>query len=148
MSVTQSDYKRLLQSVIEINDNAVINVLLMIYERQTDEEQITEQTIEENGEGFTGADAEILTSFSRQYLERGFLSPKQMTIARDKVKKYWCQVRDVLGDDLSKITSNPMDSEPEPGVDVNQLEVHYTDVSHSTADKKKQSNLHLWKEDN
>jgi hypothetical protein len=38
--------------------------------------------------GFTGTDAEILSSFSKQLIEKGWLSPKQMVIVRKKIKKY------------------------------------------------------------
>lgn len=121
MSVTQSDYKRILQSVIDVNDNAVVNVLLTIYDRQTQDEQITEATIEQNGVGFTGADAEILSSFSEQYLNKGYLSMKQMALAREKVKKYWSQIRDVMGEDLSTITANPKTLDQEPEIPKDQL---------------------------
>lgn len=71
--------------------------LVRIYERQTSEEQLKETTVTENGVGFNGNDAEILTSFAKQYLKRGFLSEKQMIVLKKKISKYWKQIIEVSG---------------------------------------------------
>ena len=62
--------------------------LLAIYAHQTTDEKSCESTHWANGVGFNGADAEILSSFSKQLLERGFLTPKQVALARKKMMKY------------------------------------------------------------
>lgn len=78
----------------------VVRGMLAILKYQTDEEQMAGVTVEDNGVGFNGVDAEILTSISIQatkYLtmrpndtERytRCISPKQMEIARKKMLKY------------------------------------------------------------
>ena len=66
--------------------------LIRIYERQTSEEQLKETTVTENGIGFNGNDAEILTSFAKQYLTRNYLSEKQIGILKKKMPKYWKQI--------------------------------------------------------
>jgi len=63
--------------------------LLRIYERQTADEQQTQQTRHWNAKGFTGCDAEILTSFAQQILQGRFVgSEKQMKILHKKMPKY------------------------------------------------------------
>lgn len=69
-------------------DAARLKALLWIYKYQTEEEKQTDSTHVLNGVGFTGTDAEILSSFSKQLIEKGWLSPKQMIIVRKKIKKY------------------------------------------------------------
>lgn len=69
--------------------------LLKIFEAQTEDEVYFETTKEYNKVGFTGVDAEILTSFAKQLKNRGFLSPKQMTILFKKMPKYWHQIANI-----------------------------------------------------
>jgi hypothetical protein len=82
---------------IEENDKWLIRGLLAIYRRQTADEQTSEQTKHDNGIGFNGLDATILSSFAKQVLSweasavKRFaspLSPKQVGLARRKMKKY------------------------------------------------------------
>ena len=78
-----------------------INALMKIYEFQTEEEQKFHTTVFHNKVGFTGADAEILTSFAQHYEKRKFLSPKQLVILQKKMKKYHNQILKVS--DLHKL---------------------------------------------
>lgn len=81
-----------IQTMLATRDKAVTNALLLIYSKQTDAEQATEATVEHNGVGFTGVDGEFLTSCAKFYKRAGFLTDKQMAIARNKMKKYWKQI--------------------------------------------------------
>ena len=76
-----------------------VRAMLAIYDRQTATEQATEATSVDNGIGFNGLDAAILSSFSKQVQRwdsmpadlRRFpvpLSDKQLVIARKKMAKY------------------------------------------------------------
>lgn len=69
-----------------------VKALLWIYKYQTEEEKQTFSTHVLNGVGFTGTDAEILSSFAKQVINRHFLSEKQMVILRKKIKKYEMQM--------------------------------------------------------
>ena len=80
----KSDIKDLLQR----NDKAVIRGMLIIYGYQTADEQEFAETSHSNGIGFNGVDAEILTNFVNFYSRNGYLSPKQLEIARKKMLKY------------------------------------------------------------
>lgn len=81
-------------------DRWVVRGMLSILKYQTEEEQQAGVTVEDNGVGFNGVDAEILTSFCDQ-ARRGLgyhknnplkytmcLSAKQMEMARTKMLKY------------------------------------------------------------
>ena len=74
------------------NDRWALRALLRIYQNQTADEQTRDTTLERNGIGFTGPDAEILSSFARQYQRRGCLSPKQMTILHRRIPAYARQI--------------------------------------------------------
>lgn len=80
--------KEAIRTRLESNDTWLVRGLLAIFARQTAEEQSAGFTKEDNGIGFNGADAEILTSFANQIKTRGFLTPKQIEIARKKMLKY------------------------------------------------------------
>ena len=81
--------------LLECNPKAVIRGICAIYKHQTLTEQEAGDTIEHNGVGFNAVDAEILSSFVSFYKKRGFLSPKQMVIAKKKVMKYAKQLRKI-----------------------------------------------------
>ena len=60
-----------------------------IFEYQTRDEQETDSTRIWNGVGFSGADAEILSSFAKQINAGTFVgSPKQLEILFKKMPKY------------------------------------------------------------
>jgi len=88
--------KESIQELLEKKDEAVYRALLKIYDRQTRDEQDAKQTEDWNSVGFTGVDAEIMSSFTESYKKWGKLTPKQMVIARKKMKKYWKQLLDVI----------------------------------------------------
>lgn len=74
------------------DDRWTLRALVRIYHNQTSDEQASERTIERNGIGFSGPDSEILSSFARQYLQRGRLSDRQMVILRRKMPSYAKQI--------------------------------------------------------
>jgi hypothetical protein len=99
-----------IRDLLTRSDAAVERALLVLYERQTADEQASETTKYVNGRGFNAVDAEILSSFACQverkvgqtssYLGRErklgeCLSPKQMAIARRKVVRYVKQLAEV-----------------------------------------------------
>lgn len=77
-----------MKDILNRYDDQVAKAVVKIYEKQTYDEQVSQETKENNGVGFNGVDAPIMSSFARFYLERGYLSPKQLGIARKKIMKY------------------------------------------------------------
>lgn len=68
--------------------------MLVIYAKQTLSEQASDATQVLNSVGFSGVDAEIMSSFSKQIKNGKVLSPKQMAIVFKKMPKYWEQLWD------------------------------------------------------
>jgi hypothetical protein len=99
--MSKKDMIEQLRHRLASNDRWALRALMRIYQNQTADEQCQETTIERNGIGFTGPDAEILTSFARQYQRRGCLSPKQMIILRRRIPAYARQI--VQGSDTTRI---------------------------------------------
>lgn len=62
--------------------------LVRLYELQTNDEQSQETTKENNGVGFTYFDANLLTSFAKFYINRQFLSDRQMSVLFKRMPKY------------------------------------------------------------
>jgi high-affinity Fe2+/Pb2+ permease len=88
--------KETIQELLDKSDEAVYRAMKQIYAKQTADEQKYQDTHMYNSVGFTGADAEIMSSFTEYYEKFGKLSPKQMVIARKKMKKYWKQLLNVI----------------------------------------------------
>lgn len=79
-------------NILDTNDRAVSRALVVIYERQTADEQASAQTSHRNGMGFNGTDAAFGTSLAQKVLRGWTLSEKQLAAGRRMVKKYWKQL--------------------------------------------------------
>ena len=69
------------ESIIKLlchNDKAIIRALIVLNERQTSDESRQEVTKYRNNEGFRPCHARMGSSMAKFYMERGFLSPKQI----------------------------------------------------------------------
>ncbi len=76
--------------LLQTNDKAIARALVVLNERQTADEQRSEDTKYHNGIGFTGADAKMGTSMAKFYEARGYLSPKQLAYwKKPNVKGVW-----------------------------------------------------------
>ena len=77
-----------IKEMLATRDIAVAKGVLAIYAYQTAVEQAAESTNQDNGVGFNGADAPILSSFAKQLQAGRTLSVKQLAIARRRILKY------------------------------------------------------------
>ncbi len=68
--------------LLKTNDKAVARALVVLNERQTATERSAESTINDNGVGFTPADARMGTSMAQFYTRFGRLSEKQLAYWR------------------------------------------------------------------
>jgi hypothetical protein len=90
--ITKKATREYLRYMLGVNKKWALKALIKIYNNQTADEIHSQETSEYNGIGFTGVDGKILTSFSKQYIKRDFLTPKQMDILMKKMPKYWKQI--------------------------------------------------------
>ena len=113
-------------SIDEIKDNLSSNIawinraLIVITEKnQTADEQVSGDTRWNNGIGWNGVDAKILTSFASQLKKGRVLSPKQVAIAKRKLPKYAKQVLNLIKE--GKVP--PVKKTPviEPVMDISKL---------------------------
>jgi len=70
--------KHYITQLLQNNDKAIIRALIVLNERQTRDEQASEDTKYNNGVGFTPADAKMGTSMAEFYTRRGYLTDKQL----------------------------------------------------------------------
>lgn len=85
---TKAELVKGLKSQIARNNNQAVKALLTIYRNQTYEEQTVQETIEDNGIGFNGTDAEFCSSLAENYLRFHRLSDKQYNSLRKVMQKY------------------------------------------------------------
>lgn len=88
-----------IREMLAKSDKAVIRGMIRIHSFQTAEEQSAGITVEDNGMGFNGLDAEFMTSLVNFHKERGFLTDTQMTLARKKMLKYAGQLARIANTD-------------------------------------------------
>lgn len=77
-----------LWQVLETNNDQLGRAIVALYNRQTEQEQDSTQTVEANGIGFNAVDAPFLTSIARGYKQYGRLTDKQAAATRKAIKKY------------------------------------------------------------
>ena len=98
--ISKSEIQNFLRTKLATNQAWSRKALLKIYENQTADERQMEATTHVNGVGFTGVDAEILSSFASQLIRKGFLSPKQQAIVFKKLPKYWRQILKISDENI------------------------------------------------
>lgn len=86
--VTKKAQIEFIRGKITHDVNWAYRALMVIYMAQTEDEKKDGDTKHENGIGFTGHDAEILTSFAKGYERYGHLTEKQLNCLFHKIGKY------------------------------------------------------------
>lgn len=99
MKITKKQIVEFVKNQLAHNDAWTLRGLVRIYEFQTADEKAVGRTHNLNGIGFSGCDAEILSSFAVQYNSRGSLSPKQMDLLRKKMVRYHKQIASLIPED-------------------------------------------------
>lgn len=75
---------------------ALSRALLFLYDRQTSDEQATGNTSHSNGRGFSGCDAEFLSSVARSAQKYGNISAGQAPYVAKKLAKYTGQLMELV----------------------------------------------------
>ena len=90
-----------INEILDENDAAVIRGLLIIDGFQTATERACQATIDRNGIGWSGFDANFASSLASFARSRGRLSARQLVFARKLVKKHSRQLVLVANGELS-----------------------------------------------
>ena len=80
------------------DDKFLYQCLITLYNFQTYDEQQFGMTNINNKRGFNAVDSEILTSFSKQLLTRGYLTDNQRRVLKNKLPKYCGQLESITED--------------------------------------------------
>lgn len=93
------------------NKRFCTKMLMFVYRFQTNEEQMAEVTVEQNGVGFNKLDAGYCTSVAEQVIKYGHMTDRQWNVVRDRMQKYcdqalrygftYCSAEDEEGDNFS-----------------------------------------------
>lgn len=78
--------------LIQTNDIVLYRALIRLYNCQTADEKISQETRNKNGAGFNAYDAKFLTNVAEFYKARGFLTYGQKVATRRKLAKYTKQL--------------------------------------------------------
>lgn len=96
-----------IKTMLETNDKAVARAVMALYQRQTADEQSSEETKHHNSVGFNAADARYL-SYCATYAQRsGRLTGKHLIKARSKVIKYREQLANIANENEKRKKESP-----------------------------------------
>jgi hypothetical protein len=70
--------------------------VIVLYNRQTEDEKVISHTRHENGRGFNGTDSKYLSYVSKYLLRGGKLSGNHVTKVSRKLPKYWKQIQEEI----------------------------------------------------
>ena len=88
--------KEQIQTNLRTNQRWIERTLVVLYQRQTSDEQTTGQTREFNGIGFNGPDSRYLSYCSRWILRGNHLNQKHLEKCSSRLPKYWRQVQELI----------------------------------------------------
>jgi hypothetical protein len=77
-----------IKNLLETDDQFVCRAIVKIFEKQTEDEKASDMTDCNNGVGFNGTDAFIMSQYAKFFMEKKYLTPKQLAIAKRKIMKY------------------------------------------------------------
>jgi len=97
-SWTAEEIKGVLARTDKAAQEFIGRAVYALFLRQTEGERVAGVTVEHNGRGFSGCDAEILSSFAKFWKKAGFLTPKQTALARKKLMKYGRQLAEIAAE--------------------------------------------------
>jgi len=83
------------------DDAQVGKMLVALLQKQTRQEQHIEKTVLRNFQGFSATDAPRLTIYAKRFQYRGFLTPKELYVARKRLHKYSKQLAAIANEKLS-----------------------------------------------
>lgn len=90
---TKTEIEQFVRTKLASDQVWATKALVRIYrENQTSSEHASHTASVDNGIGFTGVDAEFLSSLAEAYIRWGKLTPKQLPFVFKKMPKYWKQV--------------------------------------------------------
>ena len=93
MKMTKANLTKYVRHQLATNKHWAVRALVRIFqENQTQDEQNSDSTTHDNGIGFTGTDAQFLSSLAKAQINYGRLTDKQMTFVFKKMPKYHAQV--------------------------------------------------------
>ncbi len=100
ISKARPDTYEELAKLIDTSDEWAVGCLVRLYHLQTPDEQQQHATHHLNAYGFNAFDAETLSNISQFYLDKKFLTPRQLAFIRKILKKYIRQLLSVGVDPL------------------------------------------------
>lgn len=94
--IKKGDKSKLLSGVSSLDPDKVDEYILLLYDKQTFDEQLSRDTIDKNKRGFNLADAKKMSVYAERFLKGGHLEPSEMKMAREELKKYKGQLKKIL----------------------------------------------------
>lgn len=88
----QQQWEQYLKQLVKSNNKALYRAVVIVYQNQTDKEQISGQSIEDNYVGFTKWDAKEMTAIAQKIIRKQKLTDSEIAKSRNKMQKYWKQL--------------------------------------------------------
>lgn len=114
-----------IKALLDSNTRAVEKAIVAIYQRQTGDEKASKHTNHINGMGFSKYDAEFMSSLAEWIMRGRTLTPRQLAIGRNKIKRYHRQLVEI---------ANAKESQKEPAQPQGEVDTTCTCAEHEWYD--------------
>ena len=88
--------KEEIKNFLSTNPQWMERALIVLFNRQTQDEQIDGETKHHNERGFNGCDSRYLSYCSKWILKGNHLNQKHLEKCGKKLPKYWGQIKDLI----------------------------------------------------
>lgn len=96
MTTTTTYTKEFIQEKLTSNPKWIERGLIVLYNRQTEDEKQSSETKWDNGKGFSGSDSKYLSYCSKWVLSGRSLSGVHLEKCGKKMRKYWKQIKEEI----------------------------------------------------
>lgn len=88
--------KEQIKEFLKTNKSWIERALVVLHDRQTEDEQSSGETIEHNGRGFNGVDSRYLSYCAKWVKGKNPLNEKHMGKCGKMLPKYWKQIQELI----------------------------------------------------
>lgn len=89
---TQKQWEAYLKDLVRTNDKALLKAIVLIHDRQTEEEKARGESVEDNLIGWTKWDAKEMGDIAKKIKREEPLTDGELAKSRNKMQKYWKQL--------------------------------------------------------
>ena len=96
------EWRICLRNLLVTNNKALFRAIILIYDKQSEEEKAMEKSINEDGEGFSKYDAKYMSKVAKKLKSGKELSYSEIAMSRVIMPRYWRQLMKISKENIAR----------------------------------------------